>query len=247
MKSATLTSTPLLAALSWIVALIVDPAGFGPASVLLIGLGLLSMATVAVVGMVLSGGRWARRLAFVVIVACVLVALSRPIDAAWIVAITLTAVALGAMLLPSVSDRLRKLPSASGPPPRSVLTPIVLLTVPFAIGLTAVDGTPWAMIVVGISALVSAFLYTRVIPGGLLAVRILWPALAIGLAPLFGVPGGLESALLGITVAGLAWHPSVKVAFHPPHETGTTYAIPPELAPEDVLGAAQIDDQGRPL
>jgi hypothetical protein len=103
------------------------------------------------------------------------------------------------------------------------------------------------MIVVGLSALVSAFLYARVIPGGLLAIRILWPGLAIGLAPLFGFPGGLVSALFGITVAGLAWHPSVKTAFHPLSETGTTYAIPPELTPEEVLDAAQIDDHGRPL
>lgn len=247
MKSAILTSTPLIAAIAWVIALIVDPDGFGPPSVLLIGIGLLAMATVAVVGMILSGGLWARRLGFGVIVACVLVAASRPIDPIWYVAIAFTAVALAAMLLPSVTNRLRKLPSASGPPPRSILTPIVLLTVPFAIGLTAVDATPWAMIVVGLSALVSAYLYARVTPGGLFAIRVLWPSLAIGLAPFLGFPGGPVSALLGITVAGLAWHSSVKTAFHPLSETGTTYAIPPELTPGEVLDAAQIDEHGRPI
>ena len=43
-----------------------------------------------------------------------------------------------------------------------------------------------------------------------------------------------------------AWHPSLKVAFDPPTESGSTYAIPPELAPQDILDAAQIDDHGKP-
>ncbi len=246
MKSTSLTSTPLIAATAWIVALIVDPGGFEPASVLLIGLGLLAMATVAVVGMVLSGGRWARRLALFAIVAMVLVATIRPIDPIWFVAVALTAVSLASMFLPGVTDRLRKLPSSSGPPPRSVLTPTVLLTVPFAVGFTAVDGEPWAMIVVGVTALVASFLYARVVPGGLLAVRIVWPAIALGLAPLLGFVGGAVSALLGLVVAGLSWHPSVKVAFHPPTEAGSTYPIPPELTPKEVLDAAQIDERGNP-
>ncbi len=245
-KSAALTSTPLIASIIWIVALVIDPARFEPVSVLLIGLGLLAMSTVAVVGMALSGGRWARRLAFAVIVANVIVAITRSIDPAWFVATSFTALSLAAMFLPSVTDHLRKLPSASGPAPRSVLTPVVLLAVPFLVGLTSVDGKPWAMIVVGISALASSFLYARVIPGGLLAVRIIWPALAMAMAPFLGMVGGAVSALLGVGLAVLAWHPSVKVAFYPPTESGSTYAIPPELAPQDILDAAQIDDHGKP-
>lgn len=245
-KSASLTITPLIASIAWIVALVVDPGGFEPTSVLLIGLGLLSMSTVAVVGMALSGGRWARRLALAVIGATVIVAATRAIDPIWVLAMALSALSLAAMSLPSVTNRLRKLPSASGPPPRAVLTPIVLLTVPFVIGMTSKDGEPWAMVIVGFSALISAFLYARVIPGGLLSVRIIWPFLAIGVAPFLGVAGGIGAALLGITVAGLAWHPSVKVAFHPPSESGSPYSIPPELTPQEVLDAAQIDDRGKP-
>jgi hypothetical protein len=245
-KSAILISTPLVAAIAWIVALIVDPGDFVPASVLLIGLGLLSMATVAVVGIALSGGQWARRLALAVVVANSLVALNRPIDAIWFVAMALTAVSLLAMYLPTVTARIRKLPAASGPPPRSVLTPILLLTVPFSVGLTAVEGESWAMMSVGVTALLAAFLYARVISGGLLAVRIVWPAIALGTAPFLGVVAGTVSALLGIAVSAIAWHPSVRVAFHPPTEAGSTYPIPPELAPREVLDAAQVDDHGKP-
>jgi hypothetical protein len=37
------------------------------------------------------------------------------------------------------------------------------------------------------------------------------------------------------------------VAFYPPRETGKAYPIPPELAPKEVLDAAEIDERGRPL
>lgn len=245
MKSPSLTITPLVAVIAWIVALIVDPGDLRSVSVLLIGLSLLSMATVAVVGMVLSGGRWTWRLAQVVGAASLVVAAIRPIDAFWYVALGLSAASIAAMFLPGVTDRIRKRPSASGPPSRSVLTPLMLLAVPFLIGVTAVKGRPWAMIAVGFTSLLSAFLYARVIPGGLLAVRIVWPVVAVGLAPFLGVAGGTVSALLGVTVAILAWHPSVKVAFYPPVETGSAYPIPPELTPQEILDAAQIDDRGK--
>jgi len=241
-----LTITPLIAVIAWTLALIVDPGDLSSASTLLIGVGLISMATVAVVGMVVSGGRWARRLALAATAACLVVAVIRPIDVMWFVALGLTALAIAAMFLPTVTAGIRKLPSASGPPPRSVLTPVTLLAVPVLIGLTAVNGESWAMIVVGLTALVSAFAYARVIPGGLLAVRILWPVIALALAPFLGLAGGTMSALLGITVGALAWHPSVKTAFYPPTKLGSVHPIPPELTPREILDAAQIDDRGQP-
>ena len=77
--------------------------------------------------------------------------------------------------------------------------------------------------------------------------RVLWPALAIALALPMGLLSGILSAALGVTVAVLAWDSAVKTAFHPPVESGSSYPIPPELAPKDVLDAAQIDDRGREL
>lgn len=245
MKSPAIAIAPLLAALAWTVALIVDGAGYSGSSVLLMGLGLLLMGVVSVVGMVVVGGRWARRLGLGVIAGSTLVALLRPIDLWWLVALGLTALAGLALYAPSVTSRVRKLPAAAGPPTRAVILPLLLLMVPFLLGISEQDGS-WPALVVGAAAPLVAFAYARVVPGGLLAIRYLWPALAIVLAFQMGLPAGVVSALLGVGVFAVATDGSVKVAFHPPRETGTAYPIPPELAPPEILDAAEIDDRGRP-
>ena len=72
------------------------------------------------------------------------------------------------------------------------------------------------------------------------------PALAVGLAPTQPLLPAVVGAGAGVAIAMLAWHPSVKTAFHPPREIGTPHPIPPELAPTQVLDAADIDERGRP-
>ena len=63
------TSLPLMAALAWIVALLIDPGPYDDGSIFLLGFGLLTMATVATVGMILVGGRWALRTGYAVVAA----------------------------------------------------------------------------------------------------------------------------------------------------------------------------------
>jgi hypothetical protein len=50
---------------------------------------------------------------------------------------------------------------------------------------------------------------------------------------------------LALAVLILAWHPSVKVSFHPPREVGSVFPIPPELAPSEIREAAHLDERGR--
>ena len=245
MRSPALAALPLISALAWTAALVVEDGGFDPISVLLLGIGLIVMATVSTAGMLLSGGRWARRYGFATVAACVLVAIARPIDVIWFVALAVTAAALGALFSPGVTDRVRQLPNASGPPPLAVLLPLLLIAVPFVTGLT-MTGEAWAMATLSGTALMAAFAYARVVPGGLTGVRIAWPLIAFGLSPFLGLAGGLITVGLGLAVLIVAWQPSVKVAFHPPAESGTSYPIPPELTPREVLDAAQIDDTGKP-
>jgi len=239
------TAAPLLAAVIWTVALIVDGEPFVPTSVFLIGIGLLGMATASVVGIVVAGGRWARRLGLVVVGATSVLALVRPIDLIWVLGLGATSLAGASLFLPSVLAGIRKLPAAAGPPERAVLVPLVLIGAPFILGIASNDAAPWATLTVGIAAPIAAFAYSRVLPGGLLAVRALWPILAITLAFPMGSWGGFTSAALGVLVAALAWDGSVRAAFHPPREVGSAYPIPPELAPKEILDEAGIDDRGR--
>jgi hypothetical protein len=239
-------ATPLLAALAWAVAAMVDPSPLDEAGALLTGTGLIIIALVGVAGMVLTGGRWARRLSLGVVAGGYLLAFIRDLDSGWIAALTLTSFAAAMLFLPAVTGQIRKLPSASGPPPRATLLPLLLITVPFLLGLTSLGNTDPAALVVGFGALGAAFWYARVLPGGLIMVRVLWPLLAVALAWQLGLVAGLLSIAAGLAVAGLAWTSDSSVAFHPPRERGSIVPTPPELAPREVLETADLDDRGRP-
>lgn len=238
-------SMSLLAALAWTVALLVDGEPLEPAGVVLVGLGMLVTATVATVGMVVVGGRWAHRLAFTALGLTLVLAAIRDIDAIWIAGMAVTGGSLLALLSPTVIRGIRKLPAAAGPPPRAILPPLILLVSPAALGFVGNDASSWALLVVGLSAPIVAFVYSRVLPGGLVAIRLVWPLLALTLSPALGwVAGGLAAAI-AITVAVIAWHRSVKASYHPPREVGSAFPIPPELAPKEILDAARIDEKGR--
>jgi hypothetical protein len=204
------------------------------------------MSTVSLVGMVVAGGRWAHRLGLVTLAFTVVVAIVRPIDVVWTISVGLTAVALVALLSPTLTDSIRKLPSASGPPPRAIAPPLILLATSCILGFLGNEATTWALLVVGISAPNAAFLYSRVLPGGLLAIRLVWPAMTLTLSPLLGWAAGIAAALIAVAVAVISWDESVKASYHPPREQGSAFPIPPELAPKEILDAAEIDDTGRP-
>lgn len=241
-----MTVLPLLAALAWTVALIFDEEPLGPAGALLVGVGLLVMTTVSVVGMTVTGGRWAHRLAIASVAAGLVLALIRPIDALWIAATGASIIAGATLFLPQMTRRIRRLPTATGPPGSAVLLTSTMLTTPFLLGIASGGSTTWAILVVGLTAPMFAFLFVRVVPGGLLGVRLVWPLLALGLTAMLTFPAVVVTVVTVIGVVVLAWRPDVKASFHPPRETGTTYAIPPELTPREVLDAARLDDQGRP-
>lgn len=239
--------SPLGAALAWVLALLIEPGDLPPSSTLLAGIGLLAMATTSVVGLVVTGARWAHHLGVGAVAATLAIASLRPIDLIWWVGLALSAVAATALFLPGVTDRVRKLPAAAGPPPAAVIPPLALLGAPFIIGIAAMDVSGLPVLAVGLSAPLFAYLYARVLPGGLWGVRLLWPLLALGVSPALGMPAGLVTGLLGLAVAVVAWRPDVKASYHPPREVGSTFPIPPEMTPPEILDAARLDDKGRPV
>lgn len=236
-----------MAVLAWTVALIVDPTPLEAVPALLTGIGLVCMSTVAIVGMVAVGGRWAHRLGLASLGLTVVLAIVRPVDFMWYLAVGLTAFGFVALLSPTLTRSIRRLPSASGPPPRAVAPALLLLATPAILGMLGNEAEPWALTIVALSAPCVALLYSRVFPGGLLAVRLIWPLLAVALSRWLGSWAGSAAVALAVAVSAVSWHRSVKASYHPPRETGTSYPIPPELAPPEVLDAAEIDDKGRRL
>jgi hypothetical protein len=238
-------TAPLGIALLAVVALIVDPGSLDAIALLLIGLGLLGTATVSVIGMLLVGGIWALWMARLVAAMCLAVAVIRPVDWWWWALVATTATTACLLFLPIPTVRARRVPSALGPPPRAVATPLLLVAAPFAIGLAAWGSSNTMTLVVGLTAPLAALWYSRVLPGGLIGIRLAWPALALAAAPTQSLPAAGILIGLAVAVAILAWHPSVKVAFHPPREVGSVFPIPPELAPSEIREAAHLDERGR--
>lgn len=247
MREPLAASAILAASLVWVAALIVDPAPLGTAAASLLSVGLLVNSTVSMVGMIASGGRWAHRLGFGVAAVIVVIALLRPIDPVWGLGLAATVLAILAMASPTLTGTIRRLPSATGPSPRVVAVPLLALGAPCLLGLTGADATAWALLLVGMTGPVAAFMYSRVVPGGLFAVRVVWPVLALAVSPLLSPLCAIVSIGLALAVGALAWHPSVKTSYHPPVEKGSTFPIPPELVPGEIRDAADIDESGRPL
>ena len=240
------SAVPLLAAILWAGALAAAPGHLAPVSIVLVAVGSMATATVGMVGITVTGGRWAHRTALGSLVATLVLAVVRPVDGWWVAALLCSLLGGVVLLSPTMTRGIRRLPAASGLPLRAVLIPLFLIGFPFVLGLGAWDRPSAGTAVIGSAAPLAALWYARVLPGGLLAVRVGWPALAVGLAFTQWVVPALVSLTAGVAVALLAWHSSVRVAFHPPRTLGTAHPIPPELTPREVLDTAELDERGRP-
>lgn len=245
MRTLTLICTGLLAATgAWTAVMAAGLDAHSDVALVLMAISLWVATVVAVAGMLVARARWARRLGLAVTASHGVIALLVAPDLWWGVAAIMSAVIAVGIGGPWLDGLVRDRAAASGPPARAVLLPLVLIGVPFALGVSRGDGA--TAVIVGLSALGTAYWFIRTLPGALLSVRVLWPAVGlIGAVPL-GWPAGVTAATAGVAVAALAWDSSVRNAVHPLVEQGTVVRIPPELAPKDVLDAAELDDRGRP-
>jgi len=241
-----IAATPLAAVLAWVIALMVDPGIFSPLSVLLLGLGIISLTTIGTVGLILVGAKWAQRLLAATTTVTLYIALSRPIDVFSVVGLILTGASFVALYGPGSSRLVRKLPADSGPPARAVIVTLLGLSAPLLLGLVPAQPNVW-VVVFAVVAPFCSFVYSRTIAGGLAMLRTGIPVVGLVLAPFMPVPHAIVSVVLAVSIGVLAWSKDVAIAFHPLIEKGTTYAIPPELAPAEILDGARIDERGKPL
>jgi hypothetical protein len=245
-KPTLIAATPMVAILIWLAAIMIDPGPYHPNSVLLTGLGWLVLATVATIGLVLVGGRWALRTLVVVLGTTLWVGIAVPLSPWSLAGLGATALGLILLLAPRQHRLVRKLPSAGGPPARSVIVTLGALGLPLALGLIPADANSWVVAVAACGP-AAALLYSRTIPGGLAAMRFGLIAASLALAAFMPVPHAIVAVLVSAAITATAWSSDVALAFRPLIEKGTSYAIPPELAPKEILDRAGIDEKGRAL
>lgn len=233
----------LLSTALWTIVLATAPLDRSSLAIVLIAVSLWTVTVVSLTGMLVARARWARRLGLAVTAGQGGVALLTPPAVWWGAGLVVSAVVAVALGGPWLDGIIRGRPSASGPPARAVLIPLVLLGVPYLLGLTGANRVP--ALIVAATALIGAFWFIRTLPAALLLVRVLWPGLTLALAWPMGWPPGVTAAGVALAVGVMAWHPTVRNAVHPLVEQGSRVPIPPELAPREVLDAADIDDRGR--
>jgi hypothetical protein len=233
-------------AAGWSARLILDPRPFDPAAGALLAADLALLAVVAVAGLLVARGRWARTLAVVESTVWLILASIMPLDGPGVALTLVAGVSLAGTAGPWLTRGwLRLRPSADGPPASAVTVMLGLLAVP---GVVAVVGSlgplDWAF---AAFAVVGAWGLGRGFTAALWALRTVCGPLAVTAGVASGMPRGLVSALWGLALAAASWRTDLALAVNPvAGPAPRRVPIPPELAPPEILEAAGYDDRGRP-
>lgn len=237
----------LLSGATWAVALVADPDPFDPGAAALLAVSVVIVAATASLGMVLAHGRWARILGLGVLAGEAV--LAAVMGLSWWIGPALLATVAGVFLLagPWLDSFLRRLPPADPPARTAVGLALGLLFVPAAVAVSAPGGIGAFQWAAGLTAVLTAWAYSRALSVGLWSARVVVPALLVAAA--FASPPWGTVGLMAVAgaVLGLAWMPSTSRAANPLVPSAAGVAVPPELVPSDLLAQAGYDERGRPI
>lgn len=236
----------LVGAAVWATRLVLAPDYFADSSGSLLGLSLLAAAAVASLGIVLSHGRWARRLAVVVIAGQAGLAATMDLGVWGWTAVAATALSTVAIAGPWLDAYLRKLPPADAPPAAAVVLALGLVLSPAAVALSAPAGlTAWHWVAAGV-LVGAAWSYSRALILGLWAARLLVPATLLIAAAASPAAGLVFLVAVAGSLGGLAWTGGAARAVTPLlPKPGRGVAVPPQLVPAELLAKAGYDESGR--
>ena len=204
----------LLGAILWAGATSGDSGPWPPTQTVVVAGGLLILATAALVGMVVKGALWGRRLAAGLAVGELGVATLAPISAWWWAGIAVAGATLALVGGPWLATAERHRAAQLGPPRQAVFLLCVLGSLPVALAAVSVEGLGGGWILAGVSA-GTALIYAKAWPGALLAARFVVPA--TGMAAVFTIPwpGWPVAAAGGLLAAWIAWSTQARLAVQP--------------------------------
>ncbi len=172
--------TQLAAAFLWATLVVFGNGYLEPTPAFTYGCGLLLMATVALVGIALSHGRWAWRLTLGVIGMEAIAAVLVEPTAWWWVGLLISAAGLILTLGPWIDPHVRQLPPAAPLPKESMALMLGLLGLPSVLALTN-EIDVWAGVLAAVGV-ITAWAYGRAFVVGLWAARTLLLPLALAVA-----------------------------------------------------------------
>ena len=237
----------LSGSLLWASRLLFGASPWGAHSAALLALGLLVAASVGVVALLLSPGRWVRNAVAVSGGAWALSGIALETDLVGIAALATTATGVGLTWTGPMDSWFHQV-KPDRVPTKATLLALGLVWLPAlvgSLGIPYVTPAGWAMAAFG---LVGGWAYARALRGALWTVR-------LGLLPL-GIAAGADltpAATAGIVAIALAltllaWTGDARLAVIPPTPRRVRpVSILPEVTPPGLMESAGYDRRGRPL
>lgn len=219
--SAAAAALCLLAALAWAGALR-DDGRWGnqhPIQGLVLAGGLIILSTAALVGMMVRGSAWGRRLAGGLAVGELGLATLTDLSPCWWAAVALAGATLAMVGGPWPRALGKNRMAQLGPPPRAVLLLCLLACLPVILAAASVNGLGGGWVPAGLSA-VTAAAYAKALPGALFAARFLIPPASMAAAFTTPWPGWLAAALGGGAIMWAAWSEDARLAVRPLTDSG---------------------------
>lgn len=204
----------LVAALLWAGALLAVPGPWSDPQVAVLAGGVVILAAVALVGMVVKGSRWGRRMAAALAIGELGLAMMVSVSAWWWVAVVAAGATLALVGGPWLATAERLRAPQLGPPPRAVLLLCTLACIPVVLAAVAVNGLGGSWALAALSA-ATAFAYAKALPGSLFSARLIVPVAAVVAVFTTPWPGWPAVALGGGVVAWAAWSPESRFAVRP--------------------------------
>lgn len=237
-----------VAGIAWAIRIVFEDTPWPSDAAALLSGCVVIWTAVAVIATLLSPARWVRMLDTTVGAAYAGLAVVLSVDAAWIVGVAATFVALVLVWHRSSDDWFAGTVRPDKVPARATAVPLTLLALPALIAIASTEPLSALSWTLAATAIIIAWAYARAFPTALWIVRIAVPVLAIATA--FTLP--LETALVTVLGAAiptaLSWTADARVAVQPlTPQKAEAVSILPEMVPSDLMRSAGLDPKGRPL
>lgn len=218
----------------------------GPA--VLLGIDLVLLSLVAAAGLLIARSAWARAMgALTALTPLLLLSTESDRDPLIWVASGLSVLTLAMLLSPGVARWVSIGHSDPSLPRTAGVLLAGLLLSPAVAAAASPSGTTIPLWLLAAAGPLAAIGYSRASVGALWVIRVATIPLCLAAALSSSLAGGLLAIGYGLAITTLSWQRSVLLAAEPLTPLPSPgYRIPPEMAPAEVLEAADLDESGRP-